>query len=155
MFNLDFSVHALWGEPRVGPLYSHYMTDRQERFDLKISKLKILWKQRHLHLRCPWGKLKHIKKLISKWTIPLRHSTTKQPTMFRHLCWKAWNNNSSSCMNKYINYFKLMPKNINNNNDNNAFACTIAYQKSTKISLNRVVSNSMLFQWARRLVQVI
>jgi len=28
----------------------HYMTDRQERFDLKISKLKILWKQRHLHL---------------------------------------------------------------------------------------------------------
>jgi len=27
-----------------------YKTDRQERFDLKISKLKILWKQRHLHL---------------------------------------------------------------------------------------------------------
>jgi len=26
----------------------HYMTDRQERFDLKISKLKILWKQRHI-----------------------------------------------------------------------------------------------------------
>jgi len=23
----------------------HYMTDRQERFDLKISKLKILWKK--------------------------------------------------------------------------------------------------------------
>jgi len=35
----------------------HYMTDRQERFDLKISELKILWKQRHLHLRCPWGKI--------------------------------------------------------------------------------------------------
>jgi len=32
----------------------HYMTDRQERFDWKISKLKILLKQRHLHLRCPW-----------------------------------------------------------------------------------------------------
>jgi len=32
------------------------MTDRQERFDLKISKLKLLWKQRHLHLGCPWGK---------------------------------------------------------------------------------------------------
>jgi len=31
----------------------HYMTDGQERFDLKISKLKILWKQRHLHLGCP------------------------------------------------------------------------------------------------------
>jgi len=29
----------------------HYMTDR-ERFDLKISKLKLLWKQR-LHLGCP------------------------------------------------------------------------------------------------------
>jgi len=26
----------------------HYMTDRKERFDLKISKLKLLWKQRHL-----------------------------------------------------------------------------------------------------------
>jgi len=25
----------------------HYMTDRQEQFDLKISKLKLLWKQRH------------------------------------------------------------------------------------------------------------
>jgi len=30
----------------------HYMTDRHERFDLKISKLKLLWKQRHLHLGC-------------------------------------------------------------------------------------------------------
>jgi len=42
----------------------HYMTDRQERFDLKISKLKILWNQRHLHLGCPWGKLKHFKNLF-------------------------------------------------------------------------------------------
>jgi len=31
----------------------HYMTDRQERFDLKMSKLEILWKQRYLHLGCP------------------------------------------------------------------------------------------------------
>jgi len=31
----------------------HYMTDRQERLDLKISKLKIVRKQRHLHLGCP------------------------------------------------------------------------------------------------------
>jgi len=45
----------------VDPICLHYMTDRQERFDLKISKLKILWKQRHLHLGCPSGKLKHIK----------------------------------------------------------------------------------------------
>jgi len=37
------------------------MTDRQQQFDLKISKLKLLWKQRHQHLGCPWGKLKHIK----------------------------------------------------------------------------------------------
>jgi len=42
------------------------MTDRQEWFDLKISKLKILWKQRHLHLGCPWGKLKTYQNFISK-----------------------------------------------------------------------------------------
>ncbi len=35
----------------------HYMTDRLERFDLKISKLDLLKKKRHLHLECPWGKL--------------------------------------------------------------------------------------------------
>jgi len=29
----------------------HYMTDRQERFDLNISKLKLLRKERHLHLK--------------------------------------------------------------------------------------------------------
>jgi len=34
----------------VYPIDLHYMTDRQEQFDLKISKLKILFKQRHLHL---------------------------------------------------------------------------------------------------------
>ncbi len=33
----------------------HYMTDRLERFDLKISKLDLLKKKRHLHLGCPWG----------------------------------------------------------------------------------------------------
>jgi len=27
------------------PIYLHYMTHRQEWFDLKISKLKILWKK--------------------------------------------------------------------------------------------------------------
>jgi len=31
----------------------HYMPDRQERFDLKISKLKLLWKQKKQHLGCP------------------------------------------------------------------------------------------------------
>jgi len=33
----------------VQMLFTGVLTDRQERFDLKISKLKILWKQRHLH----------------------------------------------------------------------------------------------------------
>jgi len=45
MFNLDFSVHALWGGDHRPALY-----DRQERFDLKISKLKLLRKQRHLEV---------------------------------------------------------------------------------------------------------
>jgi len=32
----------------------HYMTDRQERFDLKISDLKLYSeKRRHLHFGCP------------------------------------------------------------------------------------------------------
>ncbi len=39
-----------------GNLLNH-MTDRLERFDLKISKLDLLKKKRHLHLGCPWGKL--------------------------------------------------------------------------------------------------
>jgi len=37
----------------VDPIDLHYMTDRHKWFDLKISKLKILQKQRHLHLGCP------------------------------------------------------------------------------------------------------
>jgi len=39
MFNFEFSVHALGGEPRE----DH--TDRRQRFDQKMSKLKMLWKQ--------------------------------------------------------------------------------------------------------------
>jgi len=35
MFNLDFSVHALLGGPHF-----HYMTDRQQRFDLKNVKIE-------------------------------------------------------------------------------------------------------------------
>jgi len=53
MFNLDFSVHAFLGGPHRLPLY-----DWQTR---TISKLEILRKQRHLHLGCPWGKLKNTK----------------------------------------------------------------------------------------------
>jgi len=41
----------------VDPQKLHYMTDRQHRLDRKMSKLKILWKQRHLHLGCHGGKL--------------------------------------------------------------------------------------------------
>jgi len=50
MFNLDFSLCMLF---EVVTIDLHYMTDRKERFDLKISKLKILWKQGYLHLGCP------------------------------------------------------------------------------------------------------
>jgi len=39
----------------------HYMTDRQEQFNLKISKLKLMRKQRRQYLGCPWGKQKHTK----------------------------------------------------------------------------------------------
>jgi len=48
MFNLDFNVQAF--EFEVVTIDLQYMTDRQERFDLEISKLKLLWKQKHLHL---------------------------------------------------------------------------------------------------------
>jgi len=47
----------------------HYMTDRQERFDLKISKLKILWKQRHLHVGCKRPRLKLNQNFLSKLTL--------------------------------------------------------------------------------------
>jgi len=43
-----WSVHCMLFE--VVTIDLHYMTERQERFDLKISKLKLLWK--HLHLGC-------------------------------------------------------------------------------------------------------
>jgi len=42
MFNLDFSVEVV-------TIDLHYMTDRQQCFDLKISKSKLLWK---LSLQC-------------------------------------------------------------------------------------------------------
>jgi len=36
----------------VGPIDLHYVSDRHERFEQKISKLKKLRKKRHLHLGC-------------------------------------------------------------------------------------------------------
>jgi len=43
MFNLDLCMLF-----EVVTIDLHYMTDIQERFDLKISKLRLLRKQRHL-----------------------------------------------------------------------------------------------------------
>jgi len=43
MFNFDLSVHALWGGPHRPALYDWWTRTVW----LKISKLKILWKQRH------------------------------------------------------------------------------------------------------------
>ncbi len=39
----------------------HYMTDRLQRFELKIFVCVLLKKQSHLHLGCPWGKQINIK----------------------------------------------------------------------------------------------
>jgi len=55
----------------------HYMTDREERFDLKISKLKILRKQRHLHL----GGLENIPKINFKVNYPFK----KRPLLVKHV----------------------------------------------------------------------
>jgi len=47
---VTFVLKALW-------LWLHdvkkHMTDRHKRFNLKISKLKLLWKQRHLQSWMP------------------------------------------------------------------------------------------------------
>ncbi len=45
----------------VGPIDCHYMTDRLQRFELKIFVCVLLKKQSHLHLRCPGGKQINIK----------------------------------------------------------------------------------------------
>ncbi len=45
----------------VSPIDCHYMTDRLQRFELKIFLCVLLKKQSHLHLGCPWGKQIHIK----------------------------------------------------------------------------------------------
>jgi len=54
------SYNAIWTSLcmlfEVVTIDLHYMTDRQKWFDLKISNLKLLRKQRHLHLQ-----LKHTK----------------------------------------------------------------------------------------------
>jgi len=42
----------MYREVQIKHIPLHYMTDGHERFDLKISKLKILLKKTHLHLGC-------------------------------------------------------------------------------------------------------
>ncbi len=61
-FNLKYSVPINW----------HYLTDRLQRFELKISVCVLLKKQSHLHLGCPGGKQIHI--FLFGWTIPLTWS---------------------------------------------------------------------------------
>jgi len=74
------------------------MTDRQERFDLNISKLKLLWKQRHLtlHLGCPWGKLKHTKiNFEVNYRLPLISKKIKKAPNLKRLCLKRFCKGSS------------------------------------------------------------
>ncbi len=52
----------------MSPIDCHYMTDRLQRFELKIFICVLLKKQSHLHLRCPGGKQINI---IFGWTVPL------------------------------------------------------------------------------------
>jgi len=80
---LDFSVLLF----EVVTIDLHYMTDRQERFDLKMSKLKILRKQRPLHLGCPWGKIKHIKHYF-KVNYPFKR--TQNPQYWVGLATETW-----------------------------------------------------------------
>jgi len=54
----------------------HYITDRQERFDLKISKLKLLREQRHLHAL---EVSENIPKINFKVNYPFKHANENEP----------------------------------------------------------------------------
>jgi len=58
----------------VDPIYLHYMTDRQERFDLKYQNSKYCGNKDAYILDALEAKT--YKKLISKWTIPLKAAPT-------------------------------------------------------------------------------
>ncbi len=60
-FNLVLSVYVFLTPKAVGPIDCHYMTDRLQRFELKIFVCVLLKKQSHLHLGCPGGKQINIK----------------------------------------------------------------------------------------------
>ncbi len=52
-FNLVLSVFVFLTLKAVSPIDCHYMTDRLQRFELKIFVCVLLKKQSHLHLGCP------------------------------------------------------------------------------------------------------
>ncbi len=54
-FNLVLSVYVILSLKAVSPIDCHYMTDRLQRFELKIFLCVLLNKQSHLHLGCPGG----------------------------------------------------------------------------------------------------
>ncbi len=60
-FNLVLSVYVFFSVKAVSPIDCYYMTDRLQRFELKIFVCVLLKKQSHLHLGCPWGKQINIK----------------------------------------------------------------------------------------------
>ncbi len=60
-FNLVLSVCFFFSRKAVSPIDWYYMTDRLQRFELKIFVCVLLKKQSHLHIECPWGKQINIK----------------------------------------------------------------------------------------------
>ncbi len=59
--NLVLSVYVFFSLKAVGPIDCHYITDRLQRFELKIFVCVLLKKQSHLHLGWPGGKQINIK----------------------------------------------------------------------------------------------
>ncbi len=60
-FHLVLSVYIFFTLKAVGPIDCHYMTDRLQRFELKIFVCVLLKKQSHLYLGCSGGKQINIK----------------------------------------------------------------------------------------------
>ncbi len=54
-FNLVLSVYVFLTLKAVEPIDCHYITDRLQRFELKIFVCVLLKKQSHLHLGWPEG----------------------------------------------------------------------------------------------------
>ncbi len=69
--NLVLSVYVFFPLKAMSSIDCHYMTDRLQRFELKILVCVLLKKQSHLHLGCPRGTQININIFIFEWTIPL------------------------------------------------------------------------------------